>query len=527
MSQIPTAPSGASGSANTHHALIDLHARAGTYGDFDPGVLPGFNPFTLRTALTAVANAPEDEIPTSARLAVLHDLAQNDWPDYENAEKEYRMLAQTVADAHGLDIESLLDDLKMCAQEDVPFSATKNGQRLPHHVTAFIGEDICHIGRVDIAGLDATWIFSEFETDAPFEAVAGWVDPHSWPERGPMLFKQMSLVGGQAPVVIGSLGSDHWHGVFHEEVQLVTEVNTLLHCDYWRDSNNSVGMTYELNLSLDSEINVDRGFLLVNDVGPVRRVKALKIVGFTQPVWDEVATTVCPFWTDWVRSAVEGGSTSKPNPPTTPPHGGDGQTPDPGRLGDLFDAWLEFFGESARAYVELFGDTFSRATSGGYSASDWVDDGSRVWSQLAKDWAQAWSFGMGLVDDVSERGMGATFMPPGDAAEGTRRAATFTASAAATMAPESTLIPLTNLGEGERPTCSDLVSIEAGGRSIPAASVGLAMERLPDGTPGVRISTANTSLIPGLYVGELLGQGGRHLAAAQLYVSGARTSDRS
>ena len=57
------------------------------------------------------------------------------------------------------------------------------------------------------------------------------------------------------------------------------------------------------------EIDVDRGFLLVNDAGPVRRVKALKMVGFTDDVWDDVAAMVCPFWTSWVRSAVEGGST--------------------------------------------------------------------------------------------------------------------------------------------------------------------------------------------------------------------------
>ena len=37
-------------------------------------------------------------------------------------------------------------------------------------------------------------------------------------------------------------------------------------------------MTYELDLSLDDEIDVDRGFLLVNNAGGVRRVKALKIV---------------------------------------------------------------------------------------------------------------------------------------------------------------------------------------------------------------------------------------------------------
>ena len=50
-------------------------------------------------------------------------------------------------------------------------------------------------------------------------------------------------------------------------------------------------MTYDLDLSLDNEIDVDRGFLLVTDIGTVRRVQVLKIVSFTRtcgtpsPAW--------------------------------------------------------------------------------------------------------------------------------------------------------------------------------------------------------------------------------------------------
>ena len=510
--------------AEAHHALIGLHAAAGSLGEIDPDTLPGFRTFSPGTALRVVAEAPEEEIPVSARLAVLHDLARADFPDYESNEAEYRLLAASVADRHGLDVDQLLDDLKGSAQNAAPFRSSASAQQLPHHAAAFIGEDVCSIRRVEVGGLGATWIFAEFETDAPFDNVRQWVDPRNWPRFGPMLFKKMNIVDGGAPVEIKALGDEHWHGVFHEEVQLVTRVNTLLHCDFWRDGDQAAGMTYELSLSLDNELDVDRGFLSVNDAGPVRRVKALKIVGFTQEIWDEVAHMVCPFWTDWVRAAVEGGTTSTPKPPTHTPTGGTGPGPSP--LGETLDAWVEFFGDSARTYLDLFGDVASRATSGEYSAADWVDDGTRYWSQLAKDWARAWTFGMELLDEVAEEGLNAGIMPPGKPREAGRGAATAMATAAVPADTEGTLIPVAGLGGDDRPTCTNLVSIEAGGATIQSTDITLSVEALDDGTYGVRLTTTQGSVAPGLYVGDLENPQGQRLAPAQLYLSRATGAQR-
>ena len=519
MTDVPTDPGAVQG-ADAHQALIGLHDLAGAFGSVDMGSLPGFNFTPNDTALRVVAEAPKEEIPVSARLAVLHDLARADFPDYESHEAEYRLLAASAVDEHGIDVDQLLDDLKESAQTGVPLSSTQSGQQLPHHAAAFIGEDVCTIRKVDVGGLTGTWIFSEFETDAPFDNVTQWVDPRNWPRFGPMLFKQMDVVGGSEPVAIKTLGDEHWHGVFHEEVQLVSRINTLLHCDFWRDGDLAAGMTYELNLSLDSELDVDRGFLSVNDIGPVRRVKALKIVGFTQEIWDEVAHMVCPFWTDFVRAAVQGGTTSNPKPPTHPTPG----EPDTSPLGDTLDAWVEFFGDSARTYLELFGDVASRATSGGYSAADWVDDGTRYWSQLAKDWAQAWSFGTELLDEVSREGLNAGFMPPGKPREAGRGAASAMTTAPASS--EGTLIPVAGLGKDDQPTCTNLVSIEAGGATIQSTDITVSVEELDDGTYGVRLTTTEGSVPPGLYVGDIENPQGQRLATAQLYLSRAIGPER-
>jgi hypothetical protein len=77
------------------------------------------------------------------------------------------------------------------------------------------------------------------------------------------------------------------------------------------------------------------------------------------------------------------------------------------------------------------------------------------------------------------------------------------------------------LPESELLTVTNLVSIEAGGTTIPAAEVTVTRAPLPDGSPAVRVQTRNRSAPAGLYVGELHGTGGRRLAPVQLYVSRA------
>jgi hypothetical protein len=298
----------------------------------------------------------------------------------------------------------------------------------------------------------------------------------------------------------------------------------LLHCDYWRDGDRAAGMTYELNLSLDDEIDVDRGFLLVNNAGPVRRVKALKMVGFTTDLWDRVAAMVCPFWTDWVRSAVEGGNTSAPKPPTHTPPAGTG-SPGTSPWGDSFDAWARFFGDSARTYFDLFDDVTSRISSSRYSAGDLLADGTRYWSQLAKDWARAWSNGMEVLDEVGREGLDAGFMPPGADREPGRGAATTmmtgTRPETAGTEAEGTVVPVAGIGPADRLVSSDLVSIEAGSATIASQNIVATVETLEGGTYGVRVRTTDTSVPPGLYVGHLKRPDGQMLAPVQLYLSRA------
>ncbi len=522
-----------------HHSLVSLHGLADALNGVPPESIPGLRPASPSTMLTDVSEAPLDEIPVSARVGVLFNLARADFPHFADHQNEYRALAASVADARGITVDQLLSDLKTAAAGDTPFRLTTTGQALPHHETAFIGEDVCTTKTVSVGTLTATWVFSEFETDAPFENVVGWIDPRSWPQRGPMMFKHMDVVGGLPPTPIDSLSSDHWHGVFHEQVQLVRRLNTLLHCDYWRDGDRAAGMTYDLDVSLDNQIDVDRGFLLVVDTGPVRRVKALKIVGFTTDVWDSVARMVCPIWTDFVRAAVEGGTSSTPTSPATEPSG----SPAGASSTDWLNDWFDFFTDSTRTYLDMAADVMSRASAGTYQQSDWVDDARRYWEQLAKDWSKAWSYGLESWEEMASQGMDAGFPAPGKARETARGMASSMASMAGAAVsamsptpaqgvqqpqarpggprPEGTTVPIPGLDPASSPRVPRLESIEAGGATIEEADIRVTVVPLPDGTPAVRVVSANSAVPAGLYVGTITSADEQPLAPVHLYVSRA------
>lgn len=521
-------PDGSATLDEHYTALLSLHALTGESLP-SPGLIPGMEPMATGPALVALAGAPVEDVPVSARLGVLGDLARAGFPDWETEEKSYLALVDSVASLRNLDSGQLLDDLRAMASDRVPFHVLPSGRALPHHEAAFVGQDVCTVRQVTVGGLQAVWVFSEFETDAPFDKVADWVDPRNWPRRGPLLFKSMQLVGGNQPVSLGPPGDEHWHAILKEEVQLVQRVNTLLHCDYWRDGARAAGMTYDLSLSLDNQIDVDRGFLLVNDVGGRRRVKALKIVGFKDAIWDRVAAWVCPFWTDWVRAAVQGGSQSAPIGPVDPARspGLDGGTDQCPWL-EPAAQWIDFMGDSARTYLHLLDEIGMRQLDPDLSAADRVKDQRRVFSQLAQDWSKAWTFGLDTLAQVAAEGLENGVAPP-DRSAGARGAAAGAArSATGGAAPttgsrytEGTVIPMADLTDQDSPTVSDLVSIEFGGAVIPAQSLATSVERLAPRSYGLGLRVQAASASPGLYVGHATTRPGASPLPVQLYISGS------
>jgi hypothetical protein len=152
---------------------------------------------------------------------------------------------------------------------------------------------------------------------------------------------------------------------------------------------------------------------------------------------------------------VRDGTAVSTTPPTQTP--GTGFSP----AGQTVEAWIEYFGEAVQPYLELCTDASSRIRSGAYTSADAVADGTRWWSQFAKDWARAWTTWADTVGDVAREGLDAGFTPPGTPRERGRGTASALATPAAAE-PGGTVVALAGLGATDRPVCSDLVSIETG-----------------------------------------------------------------
>jgi hypothetical protein len=468
--------------------------------------------------------APDSEVGISARLQVLHRLLRADVPQGLTRD-DLLPLAQSLAVPRGLDPQRLLDDLSTSATANTPFASLPSAQAFKAHEGAFIGEEVCRIENVTVAGRRAVSIYSEFETTAHFDSVARWVDPRSWPDRGPLLFKQMTPIAPETPARLSTLGADEqWHSIFREEVQLVTRVATLLDCAFWRDGNTAAGMTYEFAGSIDSQIDVDRGYLSVERVpGGRLRVRALKIVSFTDDIWDLVATFVCPLWTDWVRSAVEGGDK---NTSTGSSPAGGARGPD-SSIGDNLADWVDFLSDSARTYVDLLAGINGKAVSGGFTRADWINDGARYWSQVAKDWAKAWKYGLAALDEIAEQGLDAGLVPPGADPKRARGAATAAAAArSGARVPAGAVhavvdVPLPAGTDSARVVCSDLRGIDAKGATIPAGGLFVTVAGEAESGKVARVATTNRVVPAGLYVGKLHTPAGAELARVLLYVSRA------
>lgn len=505
--------------SSSQNAFMSLHSHAGTV-HHDLGAS---NDLTAAHALSLLTEAPDAT--DSARFDVLAALAKADFPDYADAEVEYHALAAKIGADHGLSAEQLLTDLKTEAHNPGTIHASESGTKLPHHITAFYGRDVCNTARIEVGPLPGTWIFSEFETDASFEDVAEWVNPHNWPERGPMMFKSMKPVGGEPTSIPGVEAGIHWHGVFHEEVQLVERLNTLLHCDYIEIPGAFAGVSYQLTESLDKQINVDRGFLLVNELGATRHVKALKVVGFTTSFWDEVATWVCPLWTDFVRGAVQGGSSSRPSPPTPPPGGG--TTP-----ADVAASWVRFMAEASQRYTTMGVDWMERASQPGYGSDGLVRDGAKYWLALARDWSEASMLGYQSLQQLAgESGATAAptpLIPPLATAPETVTDSepnldneVFVPGAAG---KEGTTMPITGLVGNESITSTGLIRLGANRDEIAAADIQVTNEKIADDMFGARIEVTVENLNAGLYIGEVeIGTGpNSRREPIQLYISRAK-----
>lgn len=531
--------------ARTAAAILDLHIAG--QAKHKPGPGPRFTgpaptpptpssgrysavePDQLARSLQAVA--AQEKLRKGTKVDALAKLARQGFPSIDTNRDAYDALARSIApDLHP---GATLRDFAKLGESPDAFGQTATGQSLKFHDYAFAGSDcICTAVPVTVEGKRAAWIYSEFDTDSTFETCLNWMHPAEWPVNSSLLFKGMlkadgteAAVADVEPVRGTAVGDVAWYAQYLEVVQLFERVRTQLRFDH-QQRDKYAAMSYVLDPAppspdkSDRKITVDRGFLSVNDLGPVRHVKVLKIVGFTEDRFTDEALTVCPWWTDFVKGAVEGSTIAYCAQD----------------LDDSVDQYADFANHAFAENLEL-GTAWARASvQRDYSVEDLVNDSAAVWLKLAKDWTEAWGHGLAVAESLAAR----SDLVAGDTASLARnlRAAVVpeVASISGSVRPsgrdhvETISIPITGLTNTTVGSISDLVRADDGqtNTTIPASAIAIAIRTVrPRGGETrseltLRVDTLDH--LPGLYCADYTftgTDGSPHRVPVHFYVSRA------
>jgi hypothetical protein len=256
---------------------------------------------------------------------------------------------------------------------------------------------------VTINGKRAAWLFSEFETDKSLTDLVRWLTPKDWPTWGGALFKEMVQV---SPEKRGASGYE-WQAKYLEVVDLPgQQLSTVLRCDFGK-TDDWAAMTYDLDHSVDNRLQVDRGFLLAVEAPQGRRqVKALKVVGFTNPVQTLEVDVVGPLWTEWVRAAIEVAAEEVPKDPSVGHHGPGGSRVTlesaPDYYKDRTNQWTDCVTDMAQFYSGYATDVGSRLYSGEYKPADAAQDSGRLFLRLARDWSRLCRAGSEMAEAFAD-----------------------------------------------------------------------------------------------------------------------------
>jgi hypothetical protein len=504
--------------ATLHDAWWSLYDRAAPVDKRAP-----FQRLPLPDALWRLSDTDAERLTESVRWRALTELARSDeggkgkLPDFETHERHYKTYLQRfqrlpsnvtpeVVAAGGAGLHDALGQ----AFQDQAATPTK---------------DICDIEEVVVDGQDAVWIFSEFESKGTHDQLVNWVRPDNWPDWGHAMFKSMSPIGDPGPVPSSEVEQ---HQNYMEVVSLAgSDLHTILRCDF-KDAGDWVGMSYDLVESVGGFLTVDRGFLLATTLpSGGQLVKALKIVGFKDPVRNFLAKLVCPLWTDFARQATRNAAGLKEVPRRSlkpggakagnPPSGGGSrsQTNPPHAstiASGLSDEWIQTMGETVNEYTKQAQDVGIRLLAGQYGREDAARDRRKLCISLVRDWGRVWKAGMDLVNGMASIDVPSTVAGPA-VAGGTREFSTVAVPVPDKHEPLA-VTDLQHLDSDRAPLKSSQLTIPTGIDPVSEPSV------------SVPIVVDTTGVEPGLYVGALqVGSGQtQQRTPAHVYVSKAQAA---
>ncbi len=352
-------------------------------------------------------------------------------------------------------------------------------------------------------------LFSQFDSTVDFKVLVGWLDPTTWPARGPLLFKSVTVLEPPGRITVPEKGGDGWRGTYLEQVELVgRRLNTYLDCSFW-SRGDSAALTYDLHESVGGELTVDRGYLSItrNPDGPGYRVRALKLVSFTdgdEAVYEDI---MCPLWTDCVQQAAESPVGPGPVGKAPPPSAAAPVVLDPEELGKR---WTECMTDASAAYTNFAVDVAQELVGGSYDMDDYRRHGMWLWTNLARDWSRAWVGTLEVAEQVARLDRGDPSGHPGS------------------LPPLTATVVVGPVDAKTNITVADLAGIGGNRRTIPASALDVSPTEIEPGATitstgaagtVVTVTARITGVPPGLYIGELYA--GARTEPVLLYVSDA------
>jgi hypothetical protein len=271
--------------------------------------------------------------------------------------------------------------------------------------------------------------------------------------------------------------------------------------DHW------FAFTFDLAHSVDGLVEIDRGYLLVTDDGPRRRVKARKIIRLADGRQSEFGRVLideaCPLWGLWIKRIVAAAAAE-----AGPGVAGPGVAVDSAEAIQLLSAvyrhrFLDFANRSTRVYGDYAVDVGSQLMSGSYNATSALRDGLRLTWHLTQDLARLGAYAREVFEAIeAETG-----------SDRTRRGLT------GLHPVEHVTWPLP--GPGGRLAAQDLTSISPGNPILPKSRI-VVTPATYRGGPAAKVAIDTTGVPYGMYVGSLLVDG--QPVPFQFYVSQAVTA---
>jgi hypothetical protein len=339
------------------HALLSLRSRANA-DEWEEHV---FAPLDLRplepsTAIEHLAGLPMREFGVLRRLDVIHDMAQDSTLLDDPATK--KLVASVVGEkqseeawnlAREVSLAGGLDDLIRRYQSEGMISPLLRAIKRPR----------CDATKISDGSIEIT---ASYETEGEVKDFYFGADPVNWPVCNPF-FVAMNRRGGWFSLPPVDSVNGRGYGSRIEEVVGVPPIfswTTFLKVRYFV-AQAAVGMEFEITDGGDGAIDVDHGFVVVEErPGKMVTIRSEKTVRFTK-LPNAPAEFACALgWIDMMQGMAVCD-------------------------GDCLEDLANLAETSARAHADRMAKAYEDATAGTYGARELMRDTVDFWGQVISD----------------------------------------------------------------------------------------------------------------------------------------------